>query len=140
MAKKNKNKNRVSKDTLLKLVEGMDMLYQLNYTTFFGYEYTPPRIPEVLSIIIAKLRSRGNDEVVSLDGRGSDEGWGFYIFLNDRKIEVFENFLIYSKDFEDAEGIELLKNVNILTNYFDELEEDILELIKLIEKYIITNI
>ena len=135
-----KKKLRVSKDTLLKLVEAIDDLYRLNYITFFGYEYTPPRIPEVLSLIISKLRSRGNDEVVSLKGRGSDEGWGFYIFLVDKEIKVFENFLIYSKDFEDSENIQILKEVNKLTNLFDELEEDIFELIKLIETYIKQNV
>jgi hypothetical protein len=135
-----KRKSRVSKDTLLKLVEAIDDLYRLNYTTFFGYEYTPPRIPEVLSIIIIKLRSRGNNEVISLSGRGSDEGWGFYIFLVDKEIKFFENFLIYSKDFEDSENIQILKEVNKLTNLFDELEEDIFELIKLIETYIKQNV
>jgi hypothetical protein len=137
---KKKKKNRVSKDTLLKLVEAIDDLYHLNYTTFFGYEYTPPRIPEVLSLIIHKLRSRGNDEVVSLKGRGSDEGWGFYIFLVDKKIKVFENFLIYSRDFEDEESIQMLKIINNLTNLFDELESEIFEIIKLIETYIKQNV
>jgi hypothetical protein len=139
MLRKNK-KQRVSKDTLLKLVEAIDDLYHLNYTVFFGYEYTPPRIPEVLSIIIAKLRSRGNEEVISLKGKGSDEGWGFYIFLVDKKIKVFENFLIYSKDFEDSETIKKLKEINKLTNIFDELENEIFELIKLIERYIKQNL
>ena len=137
---KKKKKNRVSKDTLLKLVEAIDDLYHLNYTTFFGYEYTPPRIPEVLSLIIHKLRSRGNDEVVSLKGKGSDEGWGFFIFLINKRIKVFENFLIYSKDFEDSESIQILKEVNKLTNLFDELEEEIFELIEMIEKYIKQNV
>jgi hypothetical protein len=137
---KKKKKSRVSKDTLLKLVEGIDILYQINYTTFFGYEYTPPRIPEILSLIINKLRSRGNDEVVSLKGRGSDEGWGFYIFLVDKRIKIFDNFLIYSKDFEDSESIQTLKEVNKLTNIFDELESEIFELIQLIEQYIKQNV
>ena len=139
MPKKNK-RSKVSFDTLLALVEAIDDLYRLNYTVFFGYEYTPPRIPEVLSIIIDKLRYRGNDEFVSLKGRGSDEGWGFYVFLVDRKIKVFNNFLIYSKDFEDEESIQMLKEVNKLTNLFDELEEDIFTLIQLIERYIKQNI
>ena len=137
---KKKKKSRVSKDTLLKLVEAIDDLYRLNYTTFFGYEYTPPRIPEILSLIINKLRSRGNDEVVSLKGRGSDEGWGFYIFLVDKRIKIFDNFLIYSKDFEDSESIQTLKEVNKLTNIFDELESEIFELIQLIEQYIKQNV
>jgi len=135
-----KRKSRVSKDTLLRLVEAIDSLYYLNYTTFFGYEYTPPRIPEILSLIINKLRSRGNDEVVSLKGRGSDEGWGFFIFLVDKKIKMFENFLIYSRDFEDEENIKKLKEINKLTNIFEELEEEIFELIQLIEKYIKQNV
>jgi hypothetical protein len=137
MPKKNKKKN---KKFLLTLIEALDALYSLRYSHFFGSEYTPPVIPEVLTLILKELRSRGCKETYSLEGSGSDEGWGFYILLIDSKIEASENFQIYFKEFSDKESEEKMNQVVKLTNIFEEIDQDIISLIQLIENYIKKNV